>query len=47
MLDMLTPLVGRDLRDIILEANDKGTKLEIFVRTSESLESGITPSMQR
>lgn len=30
MEDMLTPLVNRDLRDMIIEANDKGTKLEIL-----------------
>ena len=30
MQDMLTPLMGRDLQDIIREANDKGTKLDIL-----------------
>ena len=30
MQDMLSPLVNQDLKDMILEANDKGTKLEIL-----------------
>ena len=30
MENMLTPLVGRDLKEIILDANDKGKKLEIL-----------------
>lgn len=30
MQDMLTPLVDRDLKDIILDAKDKGTSLEIL-----------------